>query len=115
MSRIGSRWPLLLLTTLLLTGCDDQPSMPAMMKTGGELYNYYCRNCHKLRGPGELMETRDRSQPPLKQHEIMLLIEYGSPLRHLDQPKFPELSPEQIDLIASHVSKLQRDAEQPAQ
>lgn len=116
MLRAGlTRLPLLLLSALLLAGCDEQPSTPATMKTGGELYNYYCRNCHKLRGPGELMEKRDPSRPPLKPHEIMLLIEYGSPLRHLDQPKFPELSPKQIDLIASHVSKLQRSAEQPAQ
>jgi len=107
--------PLLLLSTALLAGCGEEApkvKTPEQMKTGHELYDYYCRHCHKLRGPGELLEKRDQSRPPLANHQLMVLMQFGSEERHKGMPTFMDTDPEKLQLIANYVVTLQSQAEQ---
>ncbi len=103
------------LMALLLTGCgEDEPAgvlTPERMTKGSDLYNYYCRNCHKIRGPGAMLENRDPNRPALKNHELMMLMQFGSQERHLNMPTFMDTNPDKLQLISNYVVKLQTPVE----
>ena len=79
---------------------------PERMTKGSDLYNYYCQHCHSIRGPGALLENRDQSRPPLKNHQLMVLMQFGDDQRHRGQPTFRDNDPEKLQLIANYVVKL---------
>lgn len=103
------------LMALLLTGCGEdeatQVMTPERMTKGSDLYNYYCRHCHKIRGPGALLENRDPNRPALKNHELMMLMQFGSEERHRNMPTFMDTDPTKLQLIANYVVELQTPVE----
>jgi len=97
------------LLLLTLVGCSDEAEQnvaltPETMTRGSDLYNYYCRHCHKVRGPGELLEHRDTSRRALKNHELMMLMQFGDSERHRNMPTFMDTDPEKLQLIANYIS-----------
>lgn len=90
-----------------LTGCEDEAITPDKMKTGAELYEYYCKACHEKQGPGAMME-RYASKEPMTVHKVILLIKYGYNARH-NMPAFKEFSDEQADMLATYVVGLQAE------
>ncbi|MCV6589515.1 MAG: cytochrome c [Marinobacterium sp.] len=100
----------------LLSGCNSEESnlavrTPEQMTRGSELYNYYCRHCHKIRGPGELLNNRDPSRPPLEHHQLIVLMQFGDRERHRNMPTFLDVRPAQLDRIADYVVQLQTSAD----
>lgn len=97
-----------LLTTLLLSGCGEEEQVssntPERMTSGKDLYSYYCSHCHKTKGPGELLEHRDSNRRPLKNHELMMLMQFGDNERHRNMPTFMDVNPEKLQLIANYIS-----------
>ncbi|MBV1788772.1 cytochrome c [Marinobacterium sp. D7] len=92
-------------TCLLLAACG--PKDPARMKSGEELYDYYCRSCHVERNLGARLERLPSDRAQLKPHELVLMIrhDYTQPSRHPDI-RLPQLSPEQADAVAQYAYKL---------
>ncbi|GAA0791413.1 c-type cytochrome [Marinobacterium sediminicola] len=102
---------LLPLTGLILSGCSD-PS-PQQLKKGDELYSYYCRNCHEVKGLGPFLEQLPLTASSLKQHEVVLMIKHGYPQGHEAMPVFTQLSHEQADAVARFI--LQQRYRRPIQ
>lgn len=96
--------------SLLLTGCDREIP-PERMKSGEDLYNYYCKTCHENRGPGAHMEYL-ADQEPMKPYKIILMIKYGYNQDKHSMPVFDQLSEEQADAVARHVVMLQMSHQQ---
>lgn len=89
----------------LLLGCEEEAITPDKMKTGAELYDYYCKACHEKKGPGAYME-RYASKEPMTAHKVILLVKYGYNARH-SMPAFQEFSDEQANMLAEYVVNLQ--------
>lgn len=98
---------LVILSTCLLTGCEDEAITPDKMKTGAELYGYYCKACHEKSGPGASMEHYS-SKEPMSEHKVILLIKYGYNARH-NMPAFKEFSDEKADMLAKYVVQMQTE------
>lgn len=91
--------------SVLLTGCEEEAITSKSMKTGEQLYLYYCQDCHERKGPGARME-RLAGKEPMKPYKVILLIKYGYNARH-DMPAFREFTDEQAALLAQHVVNMQ--------
>lgn len=89
---------------LLLSGCDQTPdpkSLTRSLKTGNDLYAYYCKDCHRNRGLGPHLENLPVTERSLKDYEIMLIIKFGYSDRH-SMPSF-DLSDENAEAIAEYL------------
>jgi len=77
------------------------------MKTGDELYDYYCRSCHAEQNLGGRLEKLPESRRILKPYELVLMMRhrYETPTPHPDI-RLPQLSPEQADAIAQYAYAL---------
>lgn len=94
-----------LTTCLLLAACG--PRDPARMKSGEELYDYYCRSCHAEHNLGPQLELLPSDRAQLKPHELVLMMlhDYTRPSQHPDI-RLPQLSPEQADAVAQYAYSL---------
>ncbi|GGC08448.1 hypothetical protein GCM10011352_38460 [Marinobacterium zhoushanense] len=94
-----------LTSCLLLVACG--PKDPARMKTGEELYDYYCRSCHSESNLGPRLERVPAGSKQLKPHELVLMMrhDYTRPSQHPDI-RLPQLSPEQADAVAQYAYML---------
>lgn len=101
----------LTLLTFVLAGCTDDQDKLANLRSGDELYTYYCADCHAKRGPGAKFENRNKNRRALAEYQILLLMEMGDPKRHAGMPTFPQLEPAQKGKIARHIVQLQLQAE----
>ncbi|MBS98169.1 MAG: hypothetical protein CMI01_05780 [Oceanospirillaceae bacterium] len=96
----------LLLTSLAaLTAACSQPD-PARLKTGDELYDYYCRSCHQENGLGEYLENLTHPVQ-VQHHELVLIIRSGYRFEH-PPLHLPQLSPEQADAVVKYAMALRR-------
>ena len=96
----------LLLMATLISGCNEEIP-PERMKSGADLYNYYCKNCHMLKGPGAEMEHYSGDQA-MKPYKVMLLIKFGSNTTKHSMPQFTQLSDEQAGAVADYTVSLQQ-------
>ncbi|WP_415899262.1 c-type cytochrome [Neptuniibacter sp. QD48_11] len=96
---------LLCTTALLLSGCDREIP-PERMKSGEDLYGYYCKECHTKHGPGAYME-KFAGKEPMEAYKIILMIKYGYNKEKHSMPVFDQLSEKQADAVAQYVVKLQ--------
>jgi len=97
---------LVLITSLLLTGCGDPP--PERMKKGDQLYSYYCLNCHEQSGLGPFLQQLPLRERSLQRHEIVLMIKHGYDQGHTHMPTFRQLSDQQADALAAFVIQHRR-------
>lgn len=96
----------LLLTLLLLSGCDREPS-PAKMTRGDQLYAYYCQECHTYRGLGAELQNLPAGVSQLQVHDVVLIIKHGYQFGH-PMGHFPNLSNEQAVTVAEYAVELRR-------
>lgn len=89
----------------MLTGCEEEAITPKSMKSGDQLYGYYCMDCHEKKGPGARME-RIAGKEPMKPYKVILLIKYGYNARH-NMPAFHDFSDEQAAMLAQYVVNMQ--------
>lgn len=95
----------LFLFSVLLLGCDKEIP-PERMKSGEDLYNYYCKDCHMRKGPGAYMEHYAGSKP-MKPYKILLLIKYDFKKSQHSMPTFKQLSDKQADALTDYIIELQ--------
>ncbi|MGH1461639.1 MAG: c-type cytochrome [Neptuniibacter sp.] len=95
------------LSIALLTGCEEEAITPDRMKSGAELYGYYCESCHAKQGPGARME-KIAGKDPMPAYKIILLIKYGYNARH-NMPAFHDFSDEKAALLAQYVVQMQTE------
>lgn len=102
--------PLILfsITLSLLTGCTDKEEeiTPNKMKTGKELYIYYCRDCHAKKGPGAYMESFS-NRKPMRSYKVILMVKYGYSSTH-QMPIFSQFNDKQTAMVAQYVVNLQK-------
>lgn len=84
----------------LLSGCEKTTD-PGSLKSGPELYAYYCKECHRNRDLGPHLENLPLTENSLKDYEIMLIIKFGYNDRH-SMPAF-DLSDENAEAIADYL------------
>ena len=97
------------LSAIFLIGCDKQ-TPPEQMKSGEELYGYYCLDCHARKGPGAYME-RYADKEPMKAYKIILMIKYGYDQGH-QMPVFEQMSEKQAGAVAQYAHNLHTHATQ---
>lgn len=90
-----------LIACLFLTACG--PKDPTKMKTGKELYDYYCRSCHEEKQLGGYLEKLPAAHKTLKPYELVLMMRhnYENPSKH-PSIRLPQLTPEQADVLAQY-------------
>lgn len=93
----------LCLISTFLIGCGEKD--PSRLKTGEELYSYYCMDCHKKENLGGYFENYPKKARPLKDYEIVLIIKYGYSNGH-SMPVFSQLSDAQADTVARYAVSL---------
>eukprot|EP00764_Aduncisulcus_paluster_P000343 gnl/Carplike_NY0171/1047_a1433_621.p4 GENE.gnl/Carplike_NY0171/1047_a1433_621~~gnl/Carplike_NY0171/1047_a1433_621.p4 ORF type:complete len:110 (+),score=5.83 gnl/Carplike_NY0171/1047_a1433_621:40-369(+) len=93
----------LLLSALLLSGCEETP--PERMKTGEEIYNYYCKSCHEQKGPGAEMERYSGTTAP-KPYKVMLMIKFDKSTSKHHTTTFNQLSDEQAEAVSEYTVSL---------
>jgi len=91
----------------LLSGCEEEAITPDKMKSGAELYDYYCKTCHEKKGPGARMEHL-AGKKPMKPYKVILLIKYGYNARH-NMPAFKDFSDEKAAMLAQYVVQMQTE------
>lgn len=101
-----SRWLLPLLLPLL-QGCGETP--PERMTKGEQLYDYYCRHCHREQGLGPYLEHLPAGPDAAAPYEIVLMIKHGYNLGHRGMPSFPQLSEKQADAVALYIHQRRID------
>lgn len=94
---------ILALSAIFLVGCEKQ-TPPEQMKSGKDLYGYYCADCHTRKGPGANME-RLADKDPMKTYKIILMIQYGYDQGH-QMPVFEQLSEKQAGAVAQYTHEL---------
>jgi mono/diheme cytochrome c family protein len=100
----AARLIFLLLGTSLLGACEKEPA-PPHVKTGEQLYNYYCAECHQGSGDGTFL----KGVPPVRYtnltyRELAHLILGHSRADSSRMPEF-EISKQQADAIAIYVRR----------
>lgn len=101
---LSQRASTLILTTILLSGCDGETT-PENMQSGEELYNYYCKNCHELKGPGANME-RYTGEKNLKPYKVMLMIKFNKASPKHGMTTFTQLSDNQAEAVSEYMVNL---------
>lgn len=102
--------PLRLVAALLLPALSAcGPQDPRQLKRGDELYDYYCRECHRHSTVGARLEGIPPGVQGPQAHELVLMIRHGHALDH-PPVHLPQLTPEQADAIAGYIETLRRKA-----
>ncbi|WP_417594314.1 c-type cytochrome [Oceanospirillum sp.] len=97
---------LLLLASLLLSGCFYNDDPPPTSATGKQMYTEYCASCHKANGLGKfLMGIPANAAHRLSRAEVIKLIREGDP-RYPRMPVFPQIKFSQADKIAHYLTEL---------
>lgn len=102
---------LIAFVSFVLAACGEKD--PVRMKTGEELYSYYCMDCHKKSGLGAFFENYPQAKRPIQAYEIVLMIKYGYSQGH-SMPMFAQLKDEQADAVAEY-SVMLRETRSPKQ
>lgn len=95
---------LLLLGGILLSGCD-KGSAPPEVRTGAQLYGYYCAECHQISGDGAFL----RGIPPVR-HTSLTYRELVARILGHNQPKGSKMpafdvNKSQAESIAIHIRR----------
>lgn len=96
---------LFILSLSILTGCQEEAITPDKMKSGQELYVYYCKGCHEKKGLGPFMEHR--TGKPMKPYKVILMVKYGYSSSH-QMPIFKQFNDKQTAMVAQYVVNLQQ-------
>lgn len=111
MNSLSQLLALCFISTFLI-GCGEKD--PRRMKSGEELYNYYCAQCHKEMGLGAYFELFPQSRRPIQAYEVVLMIKYGYSQGH-SMPLYDQLNDKQADTVAEYSVMLRatKSPEQP--
>ena len=91
-----------LLMLISLQACVPKGS-PDRLKSGAELYNYYCADCHQQSELGANLELRAKDKRPIKPYEIVLIIRHGPVPHHPPLSLRSQINDEKADKIAKYL------------
>lgn len=102
----GAYGVMLVLTCVMLSGCDKDVHNHPELVTGQQLFDYHCAGCHTETGRGNFL----KGVPPNKQSTLAIWqIAHKLRIEANDQrkmPLYPSMSIQEAEIIADYVKQL---------
>ncbi len=102
----GYFWLLLCWCFLMFSGCSHDKHDHPDLRTGKQLFDYHCAECHKKTGKGQFLKGIPANKgTALSAGQVSHKVKFNDGAQS-KMPSFPEMSNFEAQKIASYLKKL---------